>query len=248
MVEQAQQYDAGSRTGILAGGRGAAGGGASDVEVNTAVVTPTDRVRWGPILAGLFAALSTLAVLSVLGVAIAGSAYDPGDRARTFGIGAGIWGAVSMLLAFAVGGWLAARSAAVRGHHNGLLNGAMVWAVAIPLILYTLASGVGAAARSAGSVAQTGAQVAAQVSDDATAASTREDAEGMANQAQAAAANAQNRVSAAMTPENKERAADATAKTAWGTLISLLLGLAAASAGGYLGARGTEPTRGFATA
>src|SRR3954447_15379623 len=107
---------------------------APDVNVSATAVTPTDRVRWGSIIAGLFAALSTLAVLTVLGIAVAGSAYDPGDSARAFGIGAGIWSAVSALIAFFIGGWLASRSAAVRSEGSGVLNGAMVWVVAIPLI------------------------------------------------------------------------------------------------------------------
>src|SRR5687768_5733380 len=41
--------------------------------------TPTDRVRWGPILAGTFAALTTLAILSTLGAAIGFSSYDRGQ-------------------------------------------------------------------------------------------------------------------------------------------------------------------------
>jgi hypothetical protein len=43
---------------------------------------PTDRVRWGPILAGTFAALTALAVLSTLGTAIGLSAYDPARTIR----------------------------------------------------------------------------------------------------------------------------------------------------------------------
>jgi hypothetical protein len=234
---------------VSGGGYSSGGAGTPDIDVNTAVVTPTDRVRWGPIIAGLFTALSTLALLSVLGVAVAGTAYDPGDRARTFGIGAGIWGAVSTLIAFAVGGWLAARSAAVRGHNNGLLNGAMVWAVAIPLMLYMIAGTamrtVGTATQAATSAAQTGAQVAAQTAtaDDATQASARESAQDMGNQAKEAMSNVANQATAANTPENQERAADATARTAWGTLVSLLLALGAASLGGYLGARTGDDQR-----
>ncbi|MEZ0266637.1 MAG: hypothetical protein ACAI43_18055, partial [Phycisphaerae bacterium] len=97
--------------------------GSPNVNVAAVAASPTDRVRWGPIIAGLFAALSTLAVLGVLGIAVGASAYDPGDSARNFGIGAGIWGAVSALLAFFIGGWLAARAAAVKGTSNGVLNG-----------------------------------------------------------------------------------------------------------------------------
>ena len=261
----AESYDAG-RTGILSSsGSISSGGNASHVvrpmapeaprvDVNTAVVTPTDRVRWGPIIAGLFTALSTLALLSILGVAVAGSAYDPGDRARNFGIGAGIWGAISTLIAFAIGGWLAARAAAVRGANNGVLNGAMVWAVAIPVMLYFIA---GAGMRAASTAAQTGAQMAMQrdaardtSGDAAVTASGRIDAQGgqpaqgqgddLAAQARSTASDVANRASAAATPENQERVADNTARTAWATLISLLLALGAAAAGGYLGARRTD--------
>ena len=119
-------------------------------QLDVDVVTPVDRVRWGPILAGLFAALATLAVLAILGLAIGASAFTPGDQGSTFGLGAGIWGAVSTLLAFGVGGWIAARTAAVRGRSSGILNGAMVWFVAIPLLIYALGAGIGAIATTPG--------------------------------------------------------------------------------------------------
>src|SRR6185503_7358932 len=84
-----------------------------------------DRVRWGAILAGLFVALTTLVVLSVLGLAIGLSSYDAGDPFGSFGMGAGIWGILSALLAFLIGGWVAASTAGARGRNNGLLNGSM---------------------------------------------------------------------------------------------------------------------------
>jgi hypothetical protein len=200
-----------------------------NVNIVTAVATPTDRVRWGPIIAGLFAALCTLAVLTIVGVAIAGSTYDPGDSARSFGIGAGIWSALSMLIAFFVGGWLAARSAALRSPDTGVLNGAMVWVVAIPLMLYVVMGGIGSLFRTAAPAA--GAAMnrpdigeAAQTASGRIAPTTQRAAE----QAQQAASN----------PENQREAARATAKGAWGTLVSLLLGLAAAAFGGYVGSGG----------
>src|SRR3954451_13457190 len=92
--------------------------GSDQVEVAPGV--PTDRVRWGPILAGTFAALTALAVLSTLGTAIGLSAYDPGqDDPRNFARAGGIWGVLSLILAFAFGGWLTARAAAVKGRNNG---------------------------------------------------------------------------------------------------------------------------------
>lgn len=202
-------------------------GGATGGDVNMAVVTPTDRVRWGPILAGLFVALSSLAVHGVLAAAVAGTVYDPGDSARSFGIGAGIWGIISVLISFALGGWVAARSAAVRGHNNGCLNGAMVWAVAIPVMAYMLAGGAARVADTVATTAGDALQATAQVTGDDD---VRID--GATSDAQQA--------SMEVTPGQQERVADAGARTAWSTLVALLLGLAAAAVGGYLGARGTD--------
>lgn len=106
--------------------------------LRTAAVTPTDRVRWGPIVAGTFIALTTLAVLATLGAAIGLTACDRGDDARNFGLGATIWAALSMIVAFGLGGWITARSMAVRGSDAGFLNGAMVAAFGIPLLLLML--------------------------------------------------------------------------------------------------------------
>jgi len=221
----------------------------STVNVSAIAGAPTDRVRWGPIIAGLFAALTTLAVLAVLGIAVAGSAYDPGDNARNFGIGAGIWGAVSMLLAFFIGGWLAARAAAVKGTSNGVMNGAMVWVVAIPLMLYVLMGGIGALFRTTAGAVATGTQAASTVAGNtagAVANSTdpaeRARLEGEARTAgakiQADAQDAANKVTAAVkNPANQEKVADTTAKSAWGTLVSMLLGLGAAAVGGLVGTR-----------
>ena len=203
-----------------------------NVNITAAVATPTDRVRWGPIIAGLFAALSTLAVLTVLGIAIAGSAYDPGDSARAFGIGAGIWSAVSALIAFFIGGWLSARSAAVRSEGSGVLNGAMVWVVAIPLMLYVIMGGIGSLFHATGTAVSAGAQAASTTANNMS----RQE---MQDQAQTASAKiqatTQQLATQAQQPENQREAAHATAKGAWGTLVSLLLGLAAAAFGGYVG-------------
>lgn len=210
-----------------------------DVHEHTTVTTPVDSVRWGPIVAGLFTALSTLAVLSLLGLAIGAASYDAGDRARDYGIGAGLWGGLSALLAFFAGGWLAARTSAVRGERNGLLNGAMVWALAIPLLLYLLTSGIGAATRTAGNIAAAGSQAAAQAADGNVTAGQAQDAAGNAVN------NAQQQIDAAVTPQRIDNAADATGRGLLGTLGSLLLGLGAASLGGYFGSRAASGRRGF---
>jgi hypothetical protein len=210
------------------------GGVVPPTSVKTTIVTPFDRVRWGPILGGLFAALSTLALLSVLGVAIGLSAWDPGDNTRNYQVGAGIWSIVSAIIAFFVGGWLAARSAAAAGERNGVMNGALVWAVAIPLLIFMLGGGM---ASMAGSVLNNGNRVVyvdrQSDFDRARPAAGQMDATSSVQSPSNAANNL---------PATEEDARTA-AKGAWWTLVSLVLGLCAAGAGGYFGARGDYYSR-----
>lgn len=174
------------------------------------VTRPIDLVRWGSVIAGLFAALATLIVLSVLGVAIGLGQFQPGDNLANLGLGAGIWGAVSVLIAFFVGGWLAAGTAAVTGSGNGVLHGMMVWCVAITLLVFALGSGIGALV---GATVNNAAQVVGQVTGNPTLQAT------------------------AVTTQTVQNATTAVSNTAWGTLLALALAALAALLGGALGAR-----------
>jgi hypothetical protein len=211
----------------------------------------TDLVRWGPIMAGLFAALATLITLATLGIAIGLSSFDANAPLSNFGIGAGIWGAISALIAFLVGGWIAGRASAFSGHTSGILNGAMVWFVAIPLLLYLLGSGVGSLVRTAGSVAGTAVQAGAaaaggaaqnpalqQTEQAAVNNPTTQAAGAGAIQAAQATASA---IASQVTPERVETAVNNAGPAAWGTLLSLGLAAAAAIGGGYLGSRPRDP-------
>ena len=194
---------------------------------------PTDRIRWGPILAGTFAALTALAVLSTLGTAIGLSAYDPGqDDPRNFARAGGIWGVLSLIVAFAFGGWLTARAAAVKGRHNGMLNGFMVAGFGIPLMLFML-----------GSLASSVGQSAAQVADDAQARHSQSDGAmtasaqiGGSNDANSSGSGGVGTNPTARMP-NSEDARRAGSRAAWGTLFGLILAIGAASAAGAIGAR-----------
>jgi hypothetical protein len=145
-------------------------GGHVDVHRSqTNVITPKDRVRWGPIFAGLVAAMSTLILLSLLGLAIGLTAWDGTGALANFGLAAGIWGAVSALLAFMLGGWVAARSSAVGGQGTGAFNGAMVWALTLTFMLFLIGGGVGPLLGMAGTEV-TGAAVVVPVEQAAQAA------------------------------------------------------------------------------
>ncbi len=127
--------------------RGWGYGDARDIEQNVNVVTPRDRVRWGPIVAGLLSALTVFIALSVLGAAVgATTLYANGTGSANtnhYGVAAGIWGAASALIAFFIGGFVAAKTAAVGGGGNGWINGVMVFVASLPLIIWLTSQGAG---------------------------------------------------------------------------------------------------------
>ena len=202
-------------------------------DVTTVEVRAGERIRWGAIMAGLFAALSTLVVLSVLGVAVGLSAFDQGDSAREFSIGAGIWGAISMIVAFLLGGYVAGRWGAPYRDTSALVHGAMVWAVAIPLSLFVL----GSIGTLLGSSAMEGGMANRNVTTSQTGgAGDQFDTARPAGAQLGAAAGEQ-------TGDNPQEQAQRRASgAAWGTLISLVLGLGAAALGGRMGATGDDDT------
>ena len=198
-----------------------------DVGIVNAVATPADRIRWGAIIGGLFAALATLVVLGVLGMAIGLTAFDPGEPVgEGFAWGAAIWGIITAIAAFFLGGWLAGRTAAFQGHRNGLINGTMVWATSVALVVLLLGSGitalVGASAQAVGGMAMQ--------------AQARQDQPMLRSEAQPASG----RIDVQVSERDIEQADRGATSAAWWTLVSLLIGLGAAALGGYTGARGVH--------
>jgi hypothetical protein len=211
---------------------------------NTGVTAQADdAVRWGSVIAGIFTALSILFTLSVLGLAIGLSTFDAGDPSGAFGTGAGIWGLISVLLAFGLGGYMAGSTARVRGSSKGMLNGIMVWMVTIPLAIYLLGSSVGALLGLAGDAATAAGAVTGpvigQIAGDPAAQAT---AQALGETTQGAIEGAQN-----IPPEQVNQAVETAGRTAWGTLLWLGLGAAAALGGGYAGGLVQPATRRVAT-
>jgi hypothetical protein len=219
---------------------------------DVSVASPMDRIRWSSILAGLFTVLAVLAVLTVFGLALGLSTFDA-NQPRNFGIGAGIYGVASALIAFGLGGYMSARTTAVAGRGNAVLNGVMVWVVAIPLIVNLLGSGIGSllgtATNVATSVASTAAQVAAPIAGEAAEevaenpeaqATVATGAEAVATQAQDVVQDIQAQVES-IDAQDVEQAARNVSGAAWAALLALGLTAAAAAIGGSLGVR-THPT------
>src|SRR5687768_15469721 len=199
-------------------------------DVTTVEVRAGERIRWGAIIAGLFAALSTLVVLSVLGAAIGLSVYDARNDAEGIGMGTLIWTVITMIISFLVGGYVAGRWGAPYRDNSAMVHGAMVWAVAIPLGIFVLGS-IGSMLGSAaveGGLAQRN-NVSLNLGGG-----------GGEQFDNARPAGAQLGASAGeRTGDNPQEQAQRRASgAAWGTLVSLLLGLGAAALGGRMGATG----------
>jgi hypothetical protein len=193
-----------------------------DIEIPQAYNLDRDRVRWGPIAAGLATALTSLLMLSLLGLAIGLTVVNAGDAAAQGAAPAGlgrnsaIWGALAGLIAFFLGGWVAGHSAAVFDRGWGALNGALVFLVGVPVILWLATMGLGTVLGSLGSLA------GSLNPDPGT-------VQNVADQAQQAAQNTQ--------PIDVARAAANARNTAWGTLLGLVLALGASAVGGMAGIR-----------
>jgi hypothetical protein len=114
-----------------------------------AVADYHDRVRWGPIFAGLAITLSAELVLSALSTAIgatniAGSGA-PRSNADDVGLAVGVASTVSLLISLLVGGWITARTCGPMKKRTGLLNGAILWATSLVISAWLLSSGVSGA-------------------------------------------------------------------------------------------------------
>ncbi|WAL58405.1 hypothetical protein [Thermocoleostomius sinensis] len=176
-----------------------------------------DRVRWGPILAGLVVAISTQLVLSGLGAAIgltglANSGTPQADAAGT-GTAVGIWSIISLFISLFLGGWVAARVCGPMNRSTALLNGAILWATTLAVSAWLLTTGVAGAF---GVVASNAGEIINQAQTGGIA---------VPNQAQG------------LTPEQTRQLADNAARAGWAFALGSLLGLVATLIGSSLGAR-----------
>lgn len=99
-----------------------------------------DRVRWGPVWAGLIVALPTFILLQVATLAMGLWDVGPGDGASNADWLSGVNG----LLALFLGGLTAGATAIWRGFSDGLLHGILVWALTLVSIVFLTLFGGGA--------------------------------------------------------------------------------------------------------
>lgn len=186
-------------------------------------------ISWGSVLAGAVIAVTIGVAFNILGLAFGLSAVRPGDpnTGETFTAGAGLWLALSTVLGMLVGGYVAARSAHNPDHHEGVLHGAVVWAVGFMLALFLTGSTVGGIASSALQAAGSAAEAAPAPSVDRAGSAARQAGDAATPD----------------TPAERERAeaaADSASAAAWWAFITMLASGIAAVIGGTFGARHDE--------
>src|SRR5215211_7566940 len=197
--------------------------GVPAMEVDVADVPMRDRIRWGPIVAGVVTAFAVLLFLSVLGLPLCISALCGDDDPQTWGTAAGLSCGLSLLVAFFVGGWMAARAAATLSESDGPLNGFVTGAATLllPLWLATtaLTGALGFFASTVTNIAGAAAPVAMQAVDQgAVPPETQTAVDQAADNPEAAVDQAE---------QTAQQAADAASKAAgpgaWGTTIAIIL-------------------------
>jgi hypothetical protein len=202
----------------------------TDQRTVNAVIDYHDRVRWGPILAGLVVALSVQLVLSALGAAVGltniSDSGAPRSNADNVGAAVGIWAIISLFISLFVGGWTTTRACGPINRSTALLNGAILWATTLAISAWLLSSGVsgafGIAASNAGNVI---------------------------NQAQQSGVGIpKSTPSIAPTAQQARDIAGSAAKVGWSFALGSLLGLVASLIGASTGARNPREGRSRAVA
>lgn len=100
-------------------------------------------VRWGAVLAGVAVGLSMQLALTLLGVATGLTTMNV-RQGDAVGLGPLIWAGVSMLISAFVGGYVAARMSGLKRKADGVLHGAVSWAVTT-ILFAVLAVSIGGA-------------------------------------------------------------------------------------------------------
>lgn len=100
-------------------------------------------IRWGAVMAGVAVGISVQLVLTLLGIALGLSATAM-TAGESMGTGPLIWAGISMLVAAFFGGYVAARMSGLKRRADGVLHGAVSWAVTT-IMFVILATSVGGA-------------------------------------------------------------------------------------------------------
>jgi hypothetical protein len=118
----------------------------TELAIGAAPAEGHNRMLWGPILGGMFAALGIWILLYSFGIAVGLSAVDPNDSStlRRTGILTGVWGVITPPIALFVGAFVASRAAGVLTKGLGVIHGLVVWGLTTVFGAWVLVNMLGA--------------------------------------------------------------------------------------------------------
>src|SRR5438067_1022688 len=103
-------------------------------------------INWSSIWVGTLAALAVALIVSLIGAAIGAHQLGPTGRIAKWsdvGFGALVFSVVGAFFSFVVGGWVAGKINGYRRAETDMLHGAIVWLVALPILVLLAALGAG---------------------------------------------------------------------------------------------------------
>jgi hypothetical protein len=95
-------------------------------------------INWSAVWVGTLAALAVALILGLIGIAVGAHLLGPENRVvdlRKISIGALIFSVCAAFFAFVAGGWTAGKIAGILRSEPAMVHGAIVWLVAVPLLL-----------------------------------------------------------------------------------------------------------------
>jgi hypothetical protein len=103
-------------------------------------------VNWTSIWVGMLSALAVALIISLIGAALGAHQLGPSSRIARWGdvgIGALVFAVFGAFFSFVVGGWVAGKINGYRRAETDMLHGAIVWLVAVPVLIVLAALGGG---------------------------------------------------------------------------------------------------------
>jgi hypothetical protein len=103
-------------------------------------------VKWSAVWVGALAAFGMVLLFGLVGIALGAHLLGPEHRVvdvKKLSIGALIFSICGAFFSFVIGGWIAAKIAGILHSEPAMLHGAIVWLVAVPILV--TAAGLGAA-------------------------------------------------------------------------------------------------------
>ena len=202
------------------------------------------RVSWGAIFAGAVIALAVQLLLMLLGGSIGLSVRDE-VTAETFGTAAVIWAIASLVVALFVGGYVTSQCTVGENRGEAVIHGLIMWGATVGIVAFLTAAGLRAGFNSMIAMASLGQMGIQGVDENWEAAARR------AGIPQSAIDNAKGEVaaSAGVTQERttEQQSSDVAMKASWYSLFGVMLSMASAAIGAFVGGGPTLRLFGMST-